>query len=373
MKVFISSLIVDMEAFRVAAQEAVLQLGHEPVMAEHFGAKPHSPQIACLDGIRQSGAVVLLLGSGYGSKQGTGLSATHEEYREAKGSRPVIAFVQEGITPEADQAEFIKEVQAWEGGLFRGSFSTAEKLKANITRAIHEWQLSMVAGPLSPENMLQQAIKNVTAEQEEYRHSTPSLVLAITAGPEQAVLRPSEIEKPELARELLKQALFGDNPIFTTEAASEDGVQGNSLVIYQGRDERAIKLDPQGGILFRLKLEQDRMGMVVIKERIEQQIIGAFKYAAWLLDRIDPTQRLTHIAFSATLSNEHSIVIRTQAEHDASPNSYSMGFGQQENEPVHLTPPHRPRAALIYEAEHLAEDLVTLLRRGAGRSVNYGR
>jgi hypothetical protein len=37
MKIFISSLITGMEAYRVAAKEAIIQLGHDPVMAENFG------------------------------------------------------------------------------------------------------------------------------------------------------------------------------------------------------------------------------------------------------------------------------------------------------------------------------------------------
>jgi hypothetical protein len=48
MKVFISSLIMRMEALRAAAREAVEQLGHDPVMAEDFGAQPSSPQVTCL-------------------------------------------------------------------------------------------------------------------------------------------------------------------------------------------------------------------------------------------------------------------------------------------------------------------------------------
>ncbi len=368
MKIFISSLITGMEAFRAATREAITELGYEPVMAEDFGAKVHSPQVACLDGIRQSGLVVLLLGAEYGARQTSGLSATHEEYREAKGNRPIIAFVQDGLTPEADQAEFIKEVQAWEGGLFRGNFSTPEQIKGRVIRAIHEWQVSTAAGPLDPDELLHKAVSSVTVEQDKHRHGTPCLVLSVAAGPTQAVMRPSEIEKPELARGLLQAALFGENAIFTTEAGNENGVEGNSLVIQQERGERVIKLDPQGGQLFRLKLEQQGMvGMVVIKEQLEQQIVSALKYAAWVLDQIDPTQRLTHIALAVSITDAISIVIRTQAEHDASPNSFSMGFGQQENRPVHLTPPHRPRAALSHEAEHLAEDLITLLRRKSVR------
>jgi hypothetical protein len=88
MKVFISSLITGMDALRSAAREVVAQLGHEPVMAEDFGAQPHSPQVICLSGLRQSALMILILGAGYGAKQASGLSATHEEYREAKESNP---------------------------------------------------------------------------------------------------------------------------------------------------------------------------------------------------------------------------------------------------------------------------------------------
>src|ERR1700730_9419134 len=137
MKVFISSLITTMEPFRAAAREAVTQLGHQPVMAEDFGAQPSSPQIACLQGLRQSAVVVLILGAGYGAKQASGLSATHEEDREAKNARPVIAFVQDGVSRDADQSALVSEVQAWDSGLFREGFSSPDRLRAQITRRLH--------------------------------------------------------------------------------------------------------------------------------------------------------------------------------------------------------------------------------------------
>ncbi len=88
MKVFISSLIAGMEEYRRAAKEAVEQRRHEGVMAENFSASPKSPQVACLDGLRQSGLMILILGAPYGSKQLSGFSATHEEYNDAKGFPP---------------------------------------------------------------------------------------------------------------------------------------------------------------------------------------------------------------------------------------------------------------------------------------------
>ena len=74
MKVFISSLITGMEDYRAGAREAVETLGYESVMAENFRARPQTPQVACLDELRQSGLVLLLLGEGYGAKQKRGVT-----------------------------------------------------------------------------------------------------------------------------------------------------------------------------------------------------------------------------------------------------------------------------------------------------------
>ena len=366
MKVFISSLITGMEDYRTAARDAVETLGYEPVMAEKFGAKPQTPQIACLDGLRQSGLVLLLLGADYGVKQSGGLSATHEEYRDARGKRPVIAFVRSGASPDPDQEAFIKEVQGWETGLFRGTFSTSQDLRNHVIRAIHEWQLSNATGPLDTKALSTAALEAARAAQKEHRHFGASIVVTVAAGPSQAVLRPSEIESPTLSKYLMKEAVFGEFPIFSSAQGSESEVGNNRLVIRQERGERMVHLDTGGNILFMLALEKENGFLAIIKEALERQIVNVLRYAATVLDRIDPTQNLTHVALALSLAGDNFAVIRTQAEHNASPSSIQMasGWGQNENTPVQLQPAHRPRAALNHEAEALTEDLVTLLRHG---------
>jgi len=54
MKVFISSLISGFESCRAAARSAIQTLQHDPVMAGDFGAGPHAPQMACLQGMRDA-------------------------------------------------------------------------------------------------------------------------------------------------------------------------------------------------------------------------------------------------------------------------------------------------------------------------------
>lgn len=364
MKIFISSLITGMESLRAAAKEAVSQLGHDPVMAEDFGARPNSPQFACLDGLRNSGLVILILGEDYGVTQSTGISATHEEYREAKNRIPVIAFVQEGVQRKGEQAAFVKEVQDWEGGLFRGGFDTPEKLRRDITRAIHEWQVSTAASPLNFSEIEQMAIEAVNRERREHsRHQ--SLIFSITGGPVQAILRPSQIEKVELGEGLLQGALFGAEKIFSTETGTRKKIENDCLVLEQDDRSNMIRLDPQGGLVFRFKLPESRNGMVIIQSRLEKLIISALNYSAWLLDKIDPTQRLTHIALAMAFSEGNHFSIRTQLEDDANPNIFSMGntYGSRNNQPVTLSPSHRSRASLKHDAENLAEDFVTLLKR----------
>ncbi len=91
-------------------------LGHTMLRAEDLGATPTSPQQACLGLVRDSDVVVLLIGESYGAVQPSGLSATHEEYREARERKPVLVFVQEHVTRDEQQAEFLTEVQDWATG-----------------------------------------------------------------------------------------------------------------------------------------------------------------------------------------------------------------------------------------------------------------
>ena len=137
MKVFISSVISGMEKFRDAVDEAIGTLKHEVVRAEGFGASPASPRIACLEGVRSSDATVLILGQRYGDKQSKGLSATHEEYKEAReAQQTVVVMIQKDVSREPLQQKFIQEVRDWETGHYTGSFGTREELFRETIRVI---------------------------------------------------------------------------------------------------------------------------------------------------------------------------------------------------------------------------------------------
>ena len=371
MKVFISSLISGMEAERAAAKRAVEVLRHEPVMAEDFGARASSPQVACLTGLRQADLVVLILGARYGAKQRSGLSATHEEYREARGNKPVLTFIREGEA-EADQAAFIDEAGSWESGLFRASFSTPDELRDLVTRALHDYAVVHASARLDQSALADRA-RELLPDSERGRSTHIALHMAIAVGPEATILRPAELEAPAIAEAMEQRALFGNAVLFDRRVGTESRLQSGSLAIFQepSHDARSeIRLWGTGDLRLILPVCDDgRSGMglpVVIEETVAERLAGAIGYAAWLLGHIDRTERLTHVSLAAALVGEGALGWRTRREHAASPGSGSFeAFGREREreEPVMLSPPHRVRAALSMDANRIVEDFVVLLRR----------
>jgi hypothetical protein len=126
----------DFDEFRSAAREAVELMGHTPVMAEQFGARPYSSETACINEVQQSDAYLLILGSRYGYETEGGLSVTHAEYRAARDTnRPILAFVQD-TDMEPKQLAFREEVEQYLNGVFRAGFSAPSGLKDQVIRSL---------------------------------------------------------------------------------------------------------------------------------------------------------------------------------------------------------------------------------------------
>ncbi len=363
MQVFISSVISGMEPYRDAAARAVRTLGHEPRMAEDYGASPDTPQRACLAGVRDADVVVLLLGDRYGHRQESGLSATHEEYREAKERRPVLAFVQEEVEREAAQQDFVREVQDWSSGHYTASFSTPEDLREAVTRGLHQLELSRAAGPVDEEEMLARAEASAPATR---GFGEASLSIVVAGGPRQQVLRPAELEVDDLGDTLMREALFGPNRILDPARGTNKQLEGHALLVEQ--DQASIQLDELGTVVVAqpARDEGGRAHMelpVLIEEDIRARIERGLLFAGWILDRVDPVRRLSDVVVVAALLGGGYLEWRTRAEHAAAPNTVQVGMGGSDRVVVRLSPARRNRAALTLDAARIAEDLTVLLRR----------
>lgn len=365
MDIFVSSIITGFEAERAAVREAITTLGHQPVMAEDLQAQPNSPQVACLQALRRSDLVVSVLGERYGwVPPGSQIAPTHEEFRAAKGNKPILVFVQDGTSPEPEQAAFLEEVGDWNAGQLFKKFVNTDDLGRKATRAISDHAIANAVAPLNETDLVQRLMELFPASQPRVAGNA-TLDVGLSVGPKQSLLRPIQIEDRNLAKTLQKEASFGEFEIFDP-AVGTNSEQNEDLVLRQPTGA-SIRLTEAGSMLLRLPLDlqaggRSQMSMpVIVQEDVEHRLRLALGYANWLLDHIDETQRATHVAIGLRIANSGHRPWRTRAEHVAQPKSMTMGLlGQQDVRPVHLV---KPRAALRVDTARLIEDLVVPLRR----------
>jgi hypothetical protein len=103
--------------------------------------------------------------------------------------------------------------------------------------------------------------------------------------------------------------------------------------------------------------------MCIIEEEVRYRMLAGVTYVARILDRIDPSHRLSHAAIAASIIGADYRGWQTQSQQAASPHSHRMRTGDAPASPVHLQPGHRSRSALTMQRDELVEDLITLLRR----------
>ena len=140
MRVFISSVRRGLEEERDALPPLIRAIGHEPRRFEDYTAQPVPSREACLRGVEEADAYVLLLGEHYGDKMpDTGSSPTEEEWTVARRRGiPILAFRKRDVALDADQAAFIKRVEDYAAGVFREAFSTTAELLTSVVAALRD-------------------------------------------------------------------------------------------------------------------------------------------------------------------------------------------------------------------------------------------
>lgn len=365
MKVFLSSVIRGMESYREAAAQAVRTFRYEIIQSEAFGARPDSPQRACLADVRSADVVVLILGGRYGPKQPSGLSATHEEYREAKDRCPILAFVQTGIEHEMDQEAFLEEVRTWMGGVVTGSFFNTEELQAAVTRGLHELAVARAAGPANEGELTERARALIPSVR---GFSFSRLILVVVGGPTHQVLRPTELESQDLETEIRREALTGTSVVLDIAEGTRTVRDGSAVSFEQKR--AAVRLDELGSVRIvqptgRTSSSGGMLLPALVEEDVQSQIECGLRFMGWVLDRIDPLRRLATVLPVAALADTRHLGWLTKAEFDARPSSVQLSLTASDPTIVTLSRA-QPRGGLS-EAKKWAEDLTVLLRREARR------
>lgn len=143
MKVFISSVRRGLEAERDSLPGLILALGHEPRRFEDFGATATPSREACLRGVDESDAYLLLLGPNYGHVfPETGQSATHDEWMAAvaKGL-PKLVFRKRSVDFEPEQEQFARLVGDYRSGVFYAEYTDVQDLQTKVVQALRGLEL----------------------------------------------------------------------------------------------------------------------------------------------------------------------------------------------------------------------------------------
>ena len=139
MKVFISSVRRGLASERDYLPDLIRAIGHEPSRFEDFGARNATSRGACLEGVSQADAYVLLLGQHYGDEmEDSGVSATEEEFNVAQQRGiPILVFKKTGVTYDPTQQDFIRRLGDYQQGRFWAEYTDEKTLGVLVARALH--------------------------------------------------------------------------------------------------------------------------------------------------------------------------------------------------------------------------------------------
>jgi hypothetical protein len=195
-----------------------------------------------------------------------------------------------------------------------------------------------------------------------------SLAIAVAAGPRRSIVRPAVLEGSELRMQLTQQLLFGNPALFHPSEGTNPEMSGTSLVIRQMRRWLALDEEATLVVVRPVRRAGDGLGLVaVVEEDVRADIEEVIRFAAELLDRLDPNMRLQHAAPVVALIGANYGAWRTRADQAANPNSMPLNMSAAERPVAYLTPPAVSRAQLATGAHGIADDLMVLLRRAATR------
>jgi len=360
MKVFISSVVKGLEAERDAAAKAAATLGCEVKRSEDFGALERSPREACLEGVRWADAVVLILGERYGGALPSGLSATHEEYREARGRGTVLAFVARDAVYEPGEAEFVSEVRDWQGGLYTDDFSGPRELQTKVTRTLHDFEVRRAAAPFDAGALRGRALAMIPRQTSA---PPPTIHIAVAPAPEVTILSPSGLQDADLRRQIQGLAQLGANAILDQALGCRFEVSAGMLDLVQSSAGH-LSIDQHGCLSMSADVTHRSAGIValgvVLEEELSEMLVRMFWLAADVLDAADADRRLTHVLPVAVFDRGYA-ALRTRAEQAESPTSVNIPMAPERLEgdwPQEVL----ARPALVRDAENLATDIIAQFR-----------
>jgi hypothetical protein len=361
--VFISSIQAGFEDVRAAARAGVETYGHRAVMAETSGAAATSPQRALLDRVSSSDVLLLLVGPRYGVHQASGLSATEEEFDEARRhGKPILILVQEGER-ESEQEEFLaRTTGGWEGGIFRDTFRDGSDVGLAVVRALRNLNERGARAELEPAAAARAQDLASGGRREGYRHggSTARIVLVPLLG--HRLLNARMLEDGELPDEIsgaARAARLVPQSSGITSHVSADGIR---LDVGERHLGLTLVIGANGEIVAEASVsgdDQNSGSMRIIPERLQQAIRGAIDFAESVWQRIDPRGEVQELAVTIAIPDAQ------QKRWGRGRGGTSISMGGMFSMPPTAVSPQPPRIVRRADLarDETTEDLVAEMRR----------
>lgn len=313
-RIFISSVMRDFGPQRAAAKEAVLRLRQVPVMAEDFGALPISSQTACHEGVRASEIYVGIYGPRYGYiAPSSDVSATEEEFNEARRrGLPILCFEQNGLK-ELAQAAFLQRIKDYETGYAIVFFDTPEELKMLVVQAIHDQIGQPGISTLDSAAAATAMDRHQWGSRRSDQYGSWLGAVLVPARQGERFLDVLEFGQRQRQDSLLQPALFGPGSLFDIGLGVQRAEAGDALIFRQGEDQRppvaALEIHADGSLVFGSCLRREANdfrsfgnNFVIDEDEVERQLAAFAAYAGPFYQNLDRGDLVTSLYFGASLT-----------------------------------------------------------------------
>lgn len=369
---FVSSVMKGFSPQRKAAQKAIESLRLTPVMAENFGAKPHSSQIACLEGVRASDIYVLVMGSRYGFVAQSGLSVTEEEFIEARSrGLPVLVFVQ-NVDREPKQQQFYERLGTYEAGYFIASFNEPNELQTKVTTALHDLIGQPGVALLAPAEAAAKVQTHLRTNRRGRQTLLTVIIIPARYGEEYVPLL--RLGDESYQAEVAKLAMFGQSAIFQPQLGYRIA-DGPDYVEFTQENQRndiakGLQVHTDGVLILRSTVEAEGNDAnfslikqyVINQNQVQRRLESFFSFADAHYATLQSSPLITSLYLSLTLNNINQKYFGHWPEHDPR-GGMTLGMESIDDPLTVPTAPLKTSRVELAEGQKLAEKATAFLLR----------
>lgn len=311
--VFISSVMVDFEAIRQVARDAVESVGMRPIMAELSGASVTSAQRALLDDVARADVYLLILGERYGTPGASGLSPTEEEFEEAQRRRKPILLVRQDVEMEPRQRQLLERAGGrWEEGQKWDTFTDERDLGLKIVRSLTRLQQTGNVRELAPQAQQRAHALAHGERQDGFGGYGPRARVALVPLIDVALLDDVRLDDgalPDRLAELARSSRLVPQALGIAHKVSRSGISLTAEAERRDGATVAIEVGNDGAILVEGSVAGDDPTFGTSRvdpERLEELFAAAIDYAIAVWRDIDARNDVQQVAAAIGITGANS-------------------------------------------------------------------